>query len=56
MSAAEKQGSPSRELDTLAEIGPLLLTKIGAEVAWHGPSRWRGTGPDLALSVWPRVR
>jgi hypothetical protein len=40
-------------LKALAEIGP-LLREVGAEVAWHGPSRWRGTGPELVLTVWPR--
>src|SRR5215218_6514215 len=40
-------------LDAVAEIGP-LLREVGAETAWHGPPRWRGTGPELALTVWPR--
>jgi hypothetical protein len=44
---------PQKALDALAEIGP-LLREVGAEVAWHGPSRWRGTGPELALTVWTR--
>jgi hypothetical protein len=40
-------------LDALTEIGP-LLREVGAEVAWDGPSCWRGTGPELVLTVWPR--
>jgi hypothetical protein len=44
---------PEEALDTLAEIGP-MLRELGAELAWHGPSRWRGTGPELVLTVWPR--
>jgi hypothetical protein len=40
-------------LKALAEIGP-SLREVGAEVAWHGPSCWRGTGPELVLTVWPR--
>jgi hypothetical protein len=44
---------PEEVLDALAEIRP-PLRELGAEVAWHGPSRWRGTGPELALTVWPR--
>jgi hypothetical protein len=43
---------PKEALDALAEIG-LLLREVGAEVAWHCPSRWRGTVPELALTVSP---
>jgi hypothetical protein len=44
---------PEEALDALAEIGP-PLRELGAEVASQGPSHWRGTGPDLALTVWAR--
>jgi hypothetical protein len=37
-------------LEALAEIGP-LLRELAAEVAWHGPPRWRGSGPELGLKV-----
>jgi hypothetical protein len=40
-------------LRALAEVAP-LLQKLGVEVARHGPSCWRGTGPELVLTVWPR--
>jgi hypothetical protein len=44
---------PEEALGAFAEIGP-LLREVGAEVAWHGPSCWRGTGPELVLAVWLR--
>jgi hypothetical protein len=40
-------------LDALAEIGP-MLKEVEVEVAWHDPAHWRGTGPELVLTVWPR--
>jgi hypothetical protein len=40
-------------LRALAEIAP-LLSKVGAEVAWHGPYGWRRASTELVFGVWPR--